>query len=194
MEITIIKSEQHKSIKWSGGTSTELFISPKGSDYKKRDFDFRLSTATVEVEKSDFTPLPGFSRKLMILDGSIKIQHKNHYSRQLNKFDVDEFEGHWNTVSVGKCIDFNLMTNAETNGIISSKSGTNGNEINFKFSKVLKYLFIYVSSGKVKTELSNEPLTKGDVLVIKNFNSNILKFENLENSELILTEIFWLNE
>jgi environmental stress-induced protein Ves len=190
MEITIIKSEQHKSIKWSGGTSTELFIFPEGSYYKKRDFDFRLSTATVEVEKSDFTPLPGFSRKLMILDGSIKINHENHYSKQLNKFDVDEFEGHWNTFSVGKCIDFNLMTKPETKGNISSKSEEKGKEIIFDLSKVLNYLFIYVSSGKVKTKLSNEPLKKGDVLVIKNFDSNILKFKNLENSELIFTEIF----
>ena len=40
---------------WSGGQTTQLFLSPKEGSYPDRTFDFRLSTATVEVEKSDFT-------------------------------------------------------------------------------------------------------------------------------------------
>jgi environmental stress-induced protein Ves len=48
----LLKSNPQNTAKWSGGETTELFISPEGSSYKKRDFDFRLSTATVEVNQS----------------------------------------------------------------------------------------------------------------------------------------------
>ena len=37
---------------WSGGQTTQLFLSPEGGSYPDRTFDFRLSTATVEVEKN----------------------------------------------------------------------------------------------------------------------------------------------
>ena len=49
---------------WSGGQTTQLFLSPKEGSYPDRTFDFRLSTATVEVEKSDFTDLTGYHRIL----------------------------------------------------------------------------------------------------------------------------------
>ena len=45
---------------WSGGQTTQLFLSPEGGSYPDRTFDFRLSTATVEVEKSNFTDLTGY--------------------------------------------------------------------------------------------------------------------------------------
>jgi len=110
MGYSIITSHYLQPVSWSGGTTTELFIFPLTSDYHKRNFQFRLSTATVEKDKSDFTRLIGISRKLMVLDGKITLNHKDHYSRQINKFDVDEFEGDWKTSSIGKCTDFNLMT------------------------------------------------------------------------------------
>ena len=47
---------------WSGGQTTQLFLSPEGGSYPDRTFDFRLSTATVEVEKSNFTDLTGYHR------------------------------------------------------------------------------------------------------------------------------------
>lgn len=192
MEISIIKSEKHKSIKWSGGTSTELFISPENADYKKRDFDFRLSTATVEVEKSDFTPLLGFSRKLMILDGSIKIQHENHYSKQLNKFESDEFEGDWKTSSIGKCIDFNLMYNSQTNGEINSIVIELNNNFNLNISDKSNWLFIYAFSGKVKININSniQNLNKGDLLIIKSPNLNKVQIISIEKSELIITNLF----
>jgi environmental stress-induced protein Ves len=54
---------------WSGGITTQLAIYPKDANYKKQNFQFRISTATVEIEESVFTKLPGVSRKLMILNG-----------------------------------------------------------------------------------------------------------------------------
>ena len=69
MEYSIITTDNFKTSGWSGGTTTELFIFPPTADYQQRNFQFRLSTATVEADRSDFTLLNGISRKLMVLSG-----------------------------------------------------------------------------------------------------------------------------
>lgn len=37
------------------------------------------------------------------------IEHVGHYSRKLDKYQIDRFEGEWETKSKGKVKDFNLM-------------------------------------------------------------------------------------
>jgi hypothetical protein len=49
----------------------------------------------------------------MILEGGVYLVHEAqglHRERTLNPFEQDAFEGEWNTVSRGRCVDFNLMT------------------------------------------------------------------------------------
>lgn len=58
-EIKVITKEQQKTSTWSGGTTTQLAIYPEDADYGKRNFTWRLSSATVEAEESVFTSLPG---------------------------------------------------------------------------------------------------------------------------------------
>ena len=43
---------------WSGGTTTQVGIAPAGAVYASRDFMWRVSSATVDLEVSDFTALP----------------------------------------------------------------------------------------------------------------------------------------
>ncbi len=107
----ILKHEQKITL-WAGGKTTELFIYPEGSSYAERNFQFRISTATIETETSEFTRLPGFKRHLMILEGTLNINHKHHHQKLLNQFDVDEFMGDWETTAEGKVTDFNLMHDA----------------------------------------------------------------------------------
>jgi len=191
VEYSIIRSENFKSTRWTGGTSTELFIFPTDSEYQKRNFSFRLSTAKVEIEKSEFTSLPGISRKLMVLDGGIFIKHENHHSKQLRKFDVDAFEGDWKTTSIGKCTDFNLMTRGNIKGELSALVIKVNHNINYNVKKDSDWIFIYAYSGNVNLELSNknETLNKGDLLVLKQPGELSLPISGLENSELILSEI-----
>ena len=65
----IIKKDQYKVSTWSGGTTTEIFLAPRDGSYADRRFDFRISSATVDLEESDFTPLDGVKRFLTILEG-----------------------------------------------------------------------------------------------------------------------------
>lgn len=105
----VIRKEDLITSTWSGGTTTQLFIYPEGSDYKALTFDFRISTASVDVETSHFTSLPGINRLIMSLDNPLKLSHKNQYDIDLKPFQVDSFKGDWQTQSKGKVIDFNLM-------------------------------------------------------------------------------------
>lgn len=120
MNITIYNSKDFKTKQWSGGVSTELYVYPSNAAYDLRNFNFRISTATVEVEKSNFTSLPSVSRQLMVLSGSVTITHKNHHQVKLNSGDVDIFDGGWETSSVGTCVDFNLMTIGNIKGKLLS--------------------------------------------------------------------------
>lgn len=120
MKIDIYKAEDFKTTKWAGGSTTELYIHPPIANYAAGNFNFRISSATVEIEKSNFTILPEVSRQLMVLSGSIKVSHKNHHEIQLNKNEIDSFDGSWETSAGGTCVDFNLMTKGNTKGKISS--------------------------------------------------------------------------
>ena len=191
MDYTIITAENFKPASWSGGTTTQLFIYPPTANYQARNFQFRLSSATVEVEKSDFTALPGFSRKLMILAGKITINHEGHYSKQLHKFDVDAFEGDWKTSSVGKCTDFNLMTAVSAIGEISAYVAEKGTSVSVSIKENCDWFFIYLFSGKISFEINNETVTlsKGDLLVFNKPTIRNIEIKGLENSELVISEV-----
>ena len=105
----IIKTNDCKLSKWAGGETREFFIFPENSNVADRNFDFRISSATVELETSSFTPFNGYDRFLMILNGQLSIHHQGQYSKQLNTFNYDLFSGDWLTTSEGKVIDFNVI-------------------------------------------------------------------------------------
>jgi probable cytoplasmic protein len=125
---------------WSGGQTTQLFLSPKEGSYPDRTFDFRLSTATVEVEKSDFTDLSGYHRILMPLDASIRL---NHLEQEvvLNPFQSYFFDGGDPVSSQGTCQDFNLIYKPSYQGHMSAISPHES------VSSQSRYQFIYALSS-----------------------------------------------
>ncbi|MCD2346959.1 HutD family protein [Clostridium guangxiense] len=112
----IIKKEEYSVSKWSGGQTTELYIYPEDSKYKDRNFMWRISSATMDVQESTFTYLPGFSRELMVIHGETTLEHESRYKVTLKPFEKDSFMGDWTTKSFGKASDFNLMTSQDCNG------------------------------------------------------------------------------
>lgn len=177
-----LKRTQLATIPWSGGTSTQLFIYPQGTEYAKRDFTFRISTASVEAEESVFTSLPGVRRKLMVLDGSLHIKHKDQYQKQLHKFDSDEFSGDWETSAKGRVRDFNLMLRERAQGSIEPIILKKGEEINLTGSP---FTFIYVYKGEINT--GAEKAEEGDLVVYEGVND--IHASSLKNAELIITKV-----
>lgn len=191
MQYTIITSQNFKPVSWPGGITTELFIYPLTADYHQRNFQFRISKASVETDRSDFTTLPGIARKLMVLSGKITLNHEGHYSRQLNKFEADEFEGDWKTSSVGKCTDFNLMTIGKTTGELSAIVIEKEQLVNYSIKENCDWLFIFNHSGIVSIDLDSQKKTinKGDLLIINNITTRNFEIIGIKKSELVFAEI-----
>jgi environmental stress-induced protein Ves len=122
----LIKKENQTVSKWSGGTTTQLFIYPPEALYTDRDFLFRISTATVETETSTFTSLAGYQRILIILKGALEITHAGQYTKTLNTFDTDLFDGGWETSAKGKVTDFNIMFRPEHKTNLTVEKATRG--------------------------------------------------------------------
>jgi len=192
MQINLTKKEQLNTNVWSGGTTTQLAIYPKEAIYKNLDFIFRISTATIEVEESTFTSLPNVSRVIMVLDGELTIQHKNQYTKQLKKFDTDIFSGDWETTSIGKVTDFNIMTRG------SAKAATLGFSLAEQSKKELilnsDIMAIYISSGEIVIEQSltqKVNASKGDIILISKEKVNE-KFTLLaqKTADIAIAEIY----
>jgi environmental stress-induced protein Ves len=191
MNIDIYKSEDFKTTKWSGGSTTELYIHPSVATYAAGNFNFRISSATVEIKKSDFTILPGVSRQLMVLSGSIKLSHKNHHEMQLSKTAIDRFDGSWETSAVGTCVDFNLMTKGNTKGKISSVCVSADKSLNFRLDATCEFIIFYVYEGKLQCHFGSEKrnLNQGELLVIKLPSNEIMKLQSSEDWSMAVVHI-----
>ena len=105
----IIRFEDAIVTEWSGGKTHEILIRPELSDFKSGDYDLRLSVATVNIEETTFTSLPGVNRILTVLEGNLTLNHEDHHRCQLGPYQQDRFQGDWTTKSKGKVRDFNVM-------------------------------------------------------------------------------------
>ena len=94
---------------WSGGTTTQLAIWPPEAKYADRDFLWRISSATVDLAESDFTPLPDYDRLIATLEGEIELIHNGGAPLTLRPLEVHAFSGADATHCRGRCRDFNLM-------------------------------------------------------------------------------------
>ncbi|MFC6227785.1 HutD family protein [Paenibacillus allorhizosphaerae] len=114
------RKADHVTRSWSGGTTTEIAISPANAGYAKRNFAWRISTATVEAETSLFTPLPGVRRITMVMDGAMTLEHVGRYQVHLTPFEQDSYSGEWTTRSIGKARNFNLMMTEGCEGALQA--------------------------------------------------------------------------
>ncbi len=110
MEVRHLKPTDYKVSEWSGGKTTELFLYPATASYAERNFDVRFSSATVELEESDFTPLANYARVIMSLNGTLTLSHDGGEKISLPPFTSHSFGGWQQTHSCGKVTDFNVMT------------------------------------------------------------------------------------
>lgn len=109
MKWKLLTKDDYVTTNWSGGTTTQLAIAPEGAVYADRDFLWRLSSATVELEHSDFTPLPDYDRLLSVLEGEIKLKIDAAEPVSMAPGRVVAFDGGVPVESWGRCVDFNLM-------------------------------------------------------------------------------------
>lgn len=163
--------------RWSGGTTTQLFISPVESTVEGRDFDIRISTATVEVDESVFTPFQGYLRKLMLLNGRMEIQHDSDIPLQLSPGKLHAFSGDSATHSKGQVQDFNVIHKPWIEPEIKRVILPIGQHT---LGQHNKYCVLYFLSGSACVE--DVKFNRGDAAVISE-GSGIIEF--IESCEVI---------
>lgn len=109
MEWKLLTQEDYVTTLWSGGTTTQLAIAPEGAVYADRDFLWRFSSAGVELEHSDFTPLPDYVRLISVLRGELDMKVGEGERFHLEPLTLCSFDGGVPVESWGKCTDYNLM-------------------------------------------------------------------------------------
>lgn len=170
----LIRKADQATSNWSGGTTTQIAIFPKNAVYAERNFTWRISSARVELEESEFTSLPGIWRLIMVLDGEMRLEHTGHHTTYLKPFDQDSFSGDWATKSLGKVRDFNVMlAKGSTGKLIATSLAPQASadvEIhNFdpdQFPQMTSAF--YCVDGSVTVTVTNDifKLTTGDMLLI----------------------------
>lgn len=181
----------YKTTNWSGGTTTELFIYPPNSNYVTRSFLYRISSAVVDLEKSEFTKLQGIRRKLMVLQGNMQISHEGKDFHSIPCFTEHSFMGDWNTQSIGKCVDFNLMMQEGIEGHIEIID----KEDRFKYDCSQVFLYVYTGETALQVFLNAKQdnteekiyLSNGDSFFIEAIEGSVdFSIKNLRHGTKIL--------
>jgi len=134
-----------KSVSWANGNSTELFVYPADGNFQTRDFTFRISTATVDAEETTFSDFSGLTRILLPLKGRLTLIHEGRYTKVLEPFEQDQFDGAWNTRSKGKVQDFNVIFDKETSAeVIHHHLSSEDTKL---LQSVESWHFIFVNDG-----------------------------------------------
>lgn len=191
MMITVLQADDFVTSNWSGGSTTQLYISPENASYTERNFDFRISSAKVEVPESTFTALPGVNRKLMVLEGEITLNHENEHSKTLQKYEVDTFNGDWKTTAIGTCTDFNLMTTGNQTSELSHMQLLANHYKTLTIEENYHTVCLYLHSGSIYVEINNKlyNLKKESLLVLSNINIFSFHLHAHKRSELIISKI-----
>lgn len=180
----IVRTEKdYKVSKWSGGDTTELYLYPEDGDYRSGNFQLRISSATVEVERSEFTSLPGVERYLMIFQGHLDMVHGEKEKVSLEPYEVDHFDGGVPTVSYGKVVDFNLMLKNGAGGRMEALCLDKGEEKRIQPEGGENFLAIYVKEGEIR--IGDKNIKAQELGVIKDWKTELqIRSSAEKNSKL----------
>ena len=118
MKYQLYKKEEFRESRWTGGVTREIAIWPETAKYIDRNFIWRLSTATCELDESDFSKLEDYDRVLMVLEGEVVLSHEGQRVARLKELEQDRFDGAYKTRSFGKITDYNLMVRKGNEGYL----------------------------------------------------------------------------
>jgi environmental stress-induced protein Ves len=171
----ILRKNEQQVKHWSGGQTTQLCIYPFDALYEARNFELRISTATVETDHSVFTNLTGYQRTLMVLDGHLKISHPhlNIEDVELAPYEFYSFDGEWDTESYGQARDFNVMTSNKFRHQIEFKQLNAGDELTISSEFNSTFIAFYIIDGTLSfSSNSNEELLQANYFICLDLRNN----------------------
>lgn len=125
---------------WKGGKTEQLCIVPENASLQERNFDLRISSATIDLERSEFSDFGGYRRYLMKLEGDITLLIDDK-TITIKRDEAFEFMGDEKVISISKepSRDFNVIIKKDKKADISIKENeklnTNKGEYIFSLEK-----------------------------------------------------------
>ncbi|OXA76033.1 Various environmental stresses-induced protein Ves [Flavobacterium aquidurense] len=173
MNIRLLSKKDSKASIWSGGLTYQYIIYPETANYADRDFVFRISSATIAQEPSEFTKFKGYYRYLVMLDNSLDIE-VNKEKKVYKKYEIMEFNSDDEVTSYTKGIDFNWMV-SEKIPHHKLKITTNSQNCNAQI-----IILFSLDTTVIKIDEKSFDLKPYDLLIIENHKKEniILDFSN----------------
>ena len=111
MKEKIIKKEDFITTKWAGGETTQLIIYPEDASFSEKDFLWRVSSAIFTSTEPKVSDSSHSQRYILPLEGKLNLSHQGLYKRELDKYQVEYFDGSWSTFSENTldCRDYNFI-------------------------------------------------------------------------------------
>jgi len=193
LNITRLSAENFARSQWSGGSTTQMAIEPAAAVYAERDFLWRLSSATVELEESDFTALPDYDRLIATLSTPIELSHNGGERFELKPYVVHAFDGGAETRCWGKCVDFNLMLRkGKAAGCARCVRSGDSFAAEGNTASESHVLYLYCVQGPLRLVCGSESLDldAGDCAVLRGLKAEELAVEG-ENAAAMAAEA-WL--
>lgn len=190
MKISVVKDKDVLTSEWAGGESRQYYIYPPNADYALRNFMFRVSmAASYSDDEAKYSNLENFTRYLIMLEGTAHVFHKDHYDVVMNPYEeIDVFDGGWESYATGKVIDFNLMTSRNCNGSMSVVNESCVIEFESIEGSNQNWLMFFCGEGSASFDLfsgENIQLSKNDLIIFENIESNLKINMHSDNSKLI---------
>lgn len=194
MRTVLVKDTEFIKSNWSGGETLEMAIFPLRSQYINRDFIWRLSSATIDDETSDFTVLDDFQRSLAVLEGEVILNLRNEETLKLHTFETIDFDGSWDVKSYGKIRDLNLMVRKGAYGNIKFmdlESTAASLDYILKKDCDLMSQCIYVVEGYVLVNVDGSDclVNKNQVLIIEGDMDENLSYTVMGEGKIALCQI-----
>ncbi len=204
MSVTLLRAADYVESHWSGGSTCQMAIFPANAAYADRDFIWRLSSATVELAESDFTPLPAYQRLIATLSGEIKLAHDGGEAFSLSPFVVHAFDGGVATHSQGQCTDFNIMVRKPAcSGNLQALKLTANSQVSLypavdstADNSQQHWAIVYCYQGSVLCRVSGQELTltANETLLLDEADAHqLLELHAQTASELMLAKIRYTN-
>lgn len=197
MEWTLLTKEDYVTTSWSGGTTTQLAIAPEGAVYADRDFLWRLSSAGVELEHSDFTPLPDYNRLIATLKGGLDMKVGEGERFSLVPYQVYSFDGGVPVESWGQCTDFNLMLRKDRcQGLLQALELKAGEGLDWTAPVPAPQAFtgrtlaIYCGEGEAALPGEGQTVRAGQLLLCRQGEDRPLRLESAGGARLMTAVIY----
>jgi environmental stress-induced protein Ves len=177
----IYSFDPSKTVSWANGTSTELYVYPPDGNFQTRDFIFRISTATVEAEETTFSDFAGLTRILLPLKGKLTLVHEGRYTKELEPFEQDQFDGSWSTRSKGKVQDFNVIFNKQTSARVRHHHLSSGEVNTLQAHK--SWHFIFLNDGVF--EVNGHGIVAGDLVEFESSDAKAIDIKCHEEGNIL---------